>query len=663
MKNIRISSVLFLVFFIVTCAFSEPTKHALIIAVGDYPADGGWKPISSANDVALINDVLLKQGFDSKNIKIIGDDQAKKEIIIDALKSLSEKLQKGDVVVLHFSGHGQQIQDNNGDELDGYDESIIPYDANVYFSKSYKGENHLRDDELTGLLNTIREKLGTEGNILVILDSCHSGTATRGLAKSRGTDIKFKEPGYSPAENEDKDNFTEIDLSDDKDNFAPMVLISGASQEELNYEYIDRDSEISYGSLSYSFSKALFEATTETTYRALFDKIKVEMSMIAPKQSPQIEGDIDMKIFGGDVVDQKPYFMINEWLDEKTVTINAGNLMGLFDGSEVAFYAINTADPSKAEAIVTGKILNSSAVDSDIILEEPLTEMEAKNSWIFVTKQNFGQLKIKVKIESLKNKTLQQKIEKECENIPTIELVNKYPELIIETINSQETIQVITTDELIVYSKRIDSEEAETITNEIVQNLKGYGQANLIKNIELTDPDLNVFFEIIPISVKRSGSRWIEDQRLAIDSKTNNGNMEFNDGDCFKIKVKNDGYAIAYYQILDIQPNNSINILVPNENRTASEYIIYPGEEKELGEIFVFGEPFGKEIFKLIATREPIDLSMIVSTRGGAKAGGYSSPFEQLFAESYSQTRAGTLSVPPSSANVFTVPFKIVEKK
>ncbi|MEZ5196629.1 MAG: caspase family protein [Bacteroidales bacterium] len=591
MKNIKKPSVLILALFIVTFVFSEPTKHALIIAVGNYPAEGGWSQISSANDVALINDVLLKQGFDSKNIKVIGDSQAKKENIVDELTRLSEKIRKGDIVVLHFSGHGQQIMDNNNDELDGYDESIIPYDANVYFSKNYHGENHLRDDELTVLLNGIREKLGTEGNILVILDSCHSGTATRGLAKSRGTDVKFEEPGYSPAEDEDKDNFAEIESSDGQENLAPMVLISGASQEELNYEYIDRNSEISYGSLSYSFSKALSEATPETTYRALFDKIKVEMNMIAPRQSPQIEGDIDMKLFGGGAVDQKPYFMVDEWLDDKTVTINAGNLMGLFDGSVVEFYDINTTNPADADAWATGTILNSSAVNSDIILDNPLSELKARDSWIFVTEQNFGQLKVKVKIANLKNITLEQQITKECEHLPSIELVNKDPELIIETLDKNKTIRVITADELEIFSKNIATEEPGAITNELVQSLKNYGQANLIKKIELVDPDLNVFFEILPITVKRSGSRWIEDQRLDIETKTTNGNLEFKDGDCFKIKVKNNGYAVAYYQILDIQPNNNINILVPNENRTASEYIIYMEKKKELGEIFVFGEP------------------------------------------------------------------------
>ena len=289
---------------------------------------------------------MLKQGFSEDNIKIILNEDAKKQGIVNELKNLANNISEGDIVVVHFSEHGQQIRDNeNMDEIDGYDESVIPYDAQLYFSSDYKGENHLRDDEITVLLNNIRSKLGKDGNVLVILDSCHSGTATRGLSKSRGTSIKFEEPGYSPPENSDQDNFSEIEESVDNSDLASMVVISGASQEELNYEYFDKNSETSYGSLSYALSKALSDATPETTYRALFDIIQVEMSIIAPWQSPQIEGDVDERIFGGEAVDQKPYFMIDEWIDEKTVTIKAGNFMGIFDGSIVGFYDISTADP------------------------------------------------------------------------------------------------------------------------------------------------------------------------------------------------------------------------------------------------------------------------------------------------------------------------------
>jgi hypothetical protein len=157
------------------------------------------------------------------------------------------------------------------------------------------------------------------------------------------------------------------------------------------------------------------------------------------------------------------------------------------------------------------------------------------------------------------------------------------------------------------------------------------------------------------------GSRYVVDQRIPIESKMTRGNqMQFKDGDCFKLVIFNDGYLPAFYQILDIRPDDSVSLLIPSQNRVAAEYKLYPGESKELDEIFVFGKPYGTEIFKLIATKEVLNLQSIVTSRGGENKPD-PSPLELLFSDSYNQTRAGTLSVPPGSANVFTIPLKIVE--
>ena len=45
--------------------------------------------------------------------------------------NLREKafVKSGDIVYLHFSCHGQPVEDLDGDEKDGWDESIVPYDA------------------------------------------------------------------------------------------------------------------------------------------------------------------------------------------------------------------------------------------------------------------------------------------------------------------------------------------------------------------------------------------------------------------------------------------------------------------------------------------------------------------------------------------------------
>jgi len=183
-------SYLILIFFLIQLTIissgQSPEKHALIIAVGDYPQETGWMDISSLNDVPLIQGALVQQGFDVNNITLLVDAQATKKGIIDAFDKFESTVNKGDVLVIHYSGHGQQVMDKGRkDEVDGLDESLVPYDAPVRYKKGeYEGENHLTDDEMNNFLSGLQEKLGPDGNILVILDACHSGTGTRGLAKA-----------------------------------------------------------------------------------------------------------------------------------------------------------------------------------------------------------------------------------------------------------------------------------------------------------------------------------------------------------------------------------------------------------------------------------------------------------------------------------------------
>jgi cephalosporin hydroxylase len=256
------SSLLLCVFLLLnglsSSATEKPVKHALIIAVGNYPKNTGWNPISSTNDVAIIKDALLTQGFEDRNIKVIVDAAATKQGIVHQLKLLTESVNAGDVVVVHFSGHGQQILDDNGDEPDGYDESIIPFDAQIRYTNKYHGENHLRDDELKELFKKLRLKLGKKGNILVILDSCHSGTGTRGYQKHRGTQIKFHPPDITLEDQGTESSFIDIGQTVNLSGYeiSPIITISGSSPEQLNFEYTDKDTDITYGSLSYAFCKA-----------------------------------------------------------------------------------------------------------------------------------------------------------------------------------------------------------------------------------------------------------------------------------------------------------------------------------------------------------------------------------------------------------------------
>jgi len=67
-----------------------------------------------------------------------------------------------DVLWVHYSGHGTQIRDTNGDEADGFDECIVPC--------NYNTDGIITDDELFAIIKNAKCQL------MLFFDSCHSGT-------------------------------------------------------------------------------------------------------------------------------------------------------------------------------------------------------------------------------------------------------------------------------------------------------------------------------------------------------------------------------------------------------------------------------------------------------------------------------------------------------
>lgn len=64
--------------------------------------------------------------------------------IIDAFTRITQYSKAGDTVFVHYSGHGGRVPDTDGDEDDGYDETLIPVD--------FKSAGQIVDDEVFNVL-------------------------------------------------------------------------------------------------------------------------------------------------------------------------------------------------------------------------------------------------------------------------------------------------------------------------------------------------------------------------------------------------------------------------------------------------------------------------------------------------------------------------------
>jgi hypothetical protein len=294
----------FIVFFLLFVAVCVPaqTNRALIVAISDYPPENGWGKTHAVNDCKLIIPMLQANGYKDTNMKVLLNEKATKAQIVQEFQSLASKTRSGDSVYIHFSGHGQQMIDDSGDESDGLDEAFIPYDAHFRYKPGrYEGENHLRDDEMERLIDVIRRRAGENGHVLVVLDACHSGTGARIPEEDeyiRGTSYIFSPPDYSPVV-ADAELFR---LSMNKGMGLSPVTVFGACQpEEVNYEYKTGDPAIFYGRLTYFFCGLIMEHSLSAAGESFFIRLKERMSQSFGrrdrKQTPYFESTHSEPIF------------------------------------------------------------------------------------------------------------------------------------------------------------------------------------------------------------------------------------------------------------------------------------------------------------------------------------------------------------------------------
>jgi hypothetical protein len=138
-------------------------KTALCIGINDYPGTESDLAgcVNDARDWAA---VLESRGFD---VRLLLNRKATGDRMREAMKQLLADAKSGDSVVIQFSGHGSFVPDKNGDEPDGTDECLVPYDV--------RKKGPITDDELFGILSTRAKGV----KLIMFSDSCHSGSVAR----------------------------------------------------------------------------------------------------------------------------------------------------------------------------------------------------------------------------------------------------------------------------------------------------------------------------------------------------------------------------------------------------------------------------------------------------------------------------------------------------
>lgn len=256
-------------------------KRALCVGINDYPGTGSDLAgcVNDANDWKA---ALESRGF---QVDLLLDKQATKQAMRDKLQKLVADAKSGDVAIFTYSGHGTWVPDEEGDEPDGRDEALCPHDI---------GQNRpLLDDEMREIF--MERERGSK--IVLVSDSCHSGTVTRFAPIANGseakTKVRFLPPEtFLPANR--REIATRIARSPVRRGLtSSALLMSGCADPEFSYDaYFGGRPN---GAFSYFALKALKALPAKATFRDWHRAIRESLPSASYPQTPKIDGTSSQK--------------------------------------------------------------------------------------------------------------------------------------------------------------------------------------------------------------------------------------------------------------------------------------------------------------------------------------------------------------------------------
>lgn len=641
-----------------------PRKLALLVGIDNYQADipnlhrdtETYAKLHGSLDSHNLQQVLIsnRYNFAPADVRVLSDKESTHKGIVTAFRQqLIAQARPGDIVVFMYSGHGDQVKDDNGDETDGLDEVFVPYDWNNNDDNSF-----LRDDEIQQLLADLAKKMTVngkmKGNITMIVDSCHSGTIARGrlIAKGRGRG--------EMARNASKGNSQSRHTGSgyDADSIKNYVLISACQSDQSAYETSGPDGKSRGGALVYNLCKILTEDNINPgmTYKELIDRtrIQVKADPDSQQQTPVAEGQINWKLFDGQIKPTLSLVRVTNFDDSrKQVTLNTGILLGVAKGTKYTLYPPN-ADPEAPGSPlgeITVKSVTPANATADIVPAKGITltkDMLLGAPAVLAELPENRRLKVLLDGTSdiaslLEDKSLSPqadpldfvaapagtaaKIKGAAKGEKTAAVPQGIPH---EASNYDYYIQRVNTGkgaagDLIL--RRADDSQVARVTGDKVVDLR----KTLIRewrwqtlagvNTDDSNSAAGVQLKIIPIAVgdkdEEGKIRSYKDLKPVVRA---DGQLELHEGDAFRMEIVNNTNYNLYVTVADLQPDGRLSAMFPypDANGVVIQQVNYVTAHttrkidpvKEM--YFTVAEPFGMDMYKVFATQDDINFTPLL---------------------------------------------------
>ncbi|MDD5030157.1 MAG: caspase family protein [Rhodoferax sp.] len=157
---------------------ARSNRHALIITVSRY-ANTQLPELPGARvDKQSATQIAQALQVPTENIQYLEDEQATGDGIRQALLELTQRVQEGDRVYIHFSGHGTRNPDT---QAGGCVEALLAYDG--------AAQGTISNREMAENLNAITRKTD---KLFVMIDACHSGGVVQAATSVRTRSLSEK---------------------------------------------------------------------------------------------------------------------------------------------------------------------------------------------------------------------------------------------------------------------------------------------------------------------------------------------------------------------------------------------------------------------------------------------------------------------------------------
>jgi hypothetical protein len=658
-----------------------PGKRALLVGIARYDRgqQDAFRNLSSGNDVKEMKRVLRDEyGFQEADIHVLADAEATRAGIVKGFQEyLIQPARPGDVVVFEFSGHGQPVADDNGDELDGKDETLVPYDYRSQRATD-GAKTNLRDDQLGQLLGQLRRKMldadgQVKGNITLIIDSCHSGTITRGrlVFRGRSWDPRLDGPEPQPRAAGVPGNVDDL-LELGGASTQGFVVLSACRDDESAADDVVEPGYPQMGVFTFYLARALRAARVagQSTYRQVYERVEAEVTGQYPSQTPQLVGEQDNYLFASGTRPDRAYPLVQRFSGDR-VTLSVGELHGTTVGSRFALARRGTDPAEQQNRVAEVEITTVDSATSEARLLEPFRgklkagalkteDLTAARAVETAHSYRGDQLKVFFQGWDRPETTL-----KSLEVATTAGVTEKNYDVIVRRKEGRVTLERNDGSLLARFA------DDERVPGRLREALLGVWRWQFLSRLANRDAEavVKIDMRLVPVDVELDpagrGVTRIKGDRTDV-TPTGGGGLVLHEGDFVQIELRNPSPIPVYVTVLDLRSNGGIGPLFPHPKlRGAGDRLIPAGATYRVPYPFVFrlereypDQPAERELFKVIATREDADFSSLlyepeVKTRGPGileeftTRGGPVSPLAKLLYTATTGTRAVPAAVEP----------------